>query len=121
MSKAQAPLQAEWTPDCNGKQDYDADLLRLSTRYWPRGGGYMVWFEDRFEENEDRPEIKPSAHAALLLQDTELTSASFEAETEEEVKQLVEAWADEQWQIACLALRSAFHDEGDCGATREEG
>lgn len=103
-------LEAEWKPDCQGKQDYDADLVRLSTRYWPRGGGFLT-FDTGTREwagNEARPEIKPSARATIYLQDEELASATFEGETEAEVKAQVEAWAQQQFDNIASALRNAF-------------
>ena len=35
-------LSAKWTNDCQGKKDYDGPILEVSTRYWPRGGGFFV-------------------------------------------------------------------------------
>lgn len=102
-------LQAEWTPDCQGKQDYDADLVRLSTRYWPRGGGYSDMTADgRWLENKDRPSIPPSATATIYLQDKPLTAASFDGSTETEVKAKVEAWASEQFAKVAAVMSSAF-------------
>lgn len=72
-------LQAEWTPDCQGKQDYDA-----------------------------RPSIPPSARATIYLQDEPLTAASFEGATEAEVKAKVEAWAREQFAKVVSAMGAAF-------------
>lgn len=102
-------LQAEWTLDCHGKQDYDANLVRLSTRYWPRGGGYAeMTTNGRWLENDARPGIPPSATATIYLQDEPLTSASFEGATEAEVKAKVEAWAREQFAKVVSAMVAAF-------------
>ena len=102
-------LQAEWTPDCQGKQDYDADLVHLSTRYWPRGGGYAEMTDDgSWLENGDRPSIPPSATATIYLQNDSLTTASFEGNTEAEVKAKVEAWAREQFAKVVSAMSGAF-------------
>lgn len=104
-------LTAEWTQDCCGKQDYDADIVKLSTRYWPRGGGFMVFDgAGKFEENADRPHIRPSAHATICLQDhrTALIEQEFEADTEEQVKIMVEAWAQEQFEKVAKAVSDAF-------------
>lgn len=102
-------LQAEWTSDCQGKQDYDADLLRLSTRYYPRGGGFSILTPDhKWQENDARPSIPPGATATIYLQDEPLTSASFEAETESEVKAKVEEWAREQFAKVVNAMWAAF-------------
>lgn len=97
-------LDAEWTPDCSGKQDYDADLVSLSTRYWPRGGGFLMFSGGEFQGNESRPEIKPSAKSSILVMGKEWVSADFEGETESEVKAQVEAWAAAQWDRIRAAL-----------------
>lgn len=104
-----AELQAEWQLDCQGKQDYDANLVRLSTRYWPRGGGYAELTDNgRWLENKSRPSIPPSATATIYLQDDPLTTASFEGATEAEVKAKVEAWAREQFAKVVGAMSAAF-------------
>lgn len=103
-------LDAEWTHDCSGKQDYDADLVQLSTRYWPRGGGFMV-LDTRtgaIEGNDARPEIKPSAKAAILLQGVEVAEAEFEGDTEADVKAQVEQWAAAQWRVIYAAVCDAM-------------
>lgn len=103
-------LEAEWTPDCQGKQDYDADLVQLSTRYWPRGGGFHILDTGTrvWAGNEARSEIKPSAHATIYLQDEKLAEANFEGATEAEVKAQVEAWAQQQFDQIASALRAAL-------------
>lgn len=72
---------AVWTPDCQGKQDFDGPILSISTRYWPAGYGPT-----------------PSANVALMVdlpdgEQLEIKSQDFAADTETEVKALVEAWA----------------------------
>lgn len=95
---------AEWTPDCCGKQDFDAALLSLSCRYYPRGGGIMNVTRTGnvfdFQTNSDTT-IRPSAICAIVWGGgtLELTTQEFEADTEEEVKALVEAWAAQQVQM----------------------
>lgn len=102
-------LKAEWVLDCQGKQDYDANLVRLSTRYWPRGGGYsMMTANGRWLENQDRPSIPPSASATIYLQDEPLLKRTFEGATEAEVKMKVEAWAHEQFAKVVIAMREAI-------------
>lgn len=103
-------LAAEWTHDCQGKQDYDAPIVRLSTRYWPRGGGFHILDRERgtWEGNEARQEIRPSAKATIMLQDEDLGSAEFEGETEPEVKAQVEAWAQQQFERIETAIRALY-------------
>lgn len=101
-------LQAEWTPDCQGKQDFDADLVRLSSRFYPRGGGYSELRSGVWLENRDRPSIPPSAVATIYFQDKELARAGFDGETEEEVKAKLEAWARDQFAKVRTAMDEAF-------------
>ncbi len=101
-------IYVEWTDDCSGKKDYDADIVRLSSRYWPRGGGFMLLNNGRIEENDTRPEIKPSAISHILLGDEDLARCEFEGETETEVKAQVEAWATEQIARVTRAVRAEF-------------
>ena len=101
-------IEIEWTDDCSGKKDYDADVVRVSSRYWPRGGGFLEFGPDGFKDNAERPEIKPSAKSHILLGDEELASAEFEGESEAEVKAQVEAWVAGQVARIEDAMRAAF-------------
>lgn len=101
-------LQAEWTHDCQGKQDFDADLVRLSSRFYPRGGGFSELSGGKWIENADRPSIPPRARATIYLQDRELASASFEGADEAEVEAKVEAWAREQFNAIVGAMTAIF-------------
>lgn len=113
-------IPAEWTDDCQGKKDYDGELVSISTRYWPRGGGYFAVKNYpgqpiQTEQNEDRPEIKPSAHSAILLQskdeeDFTLIEKAFEAETQEEVQRQVEEWTQEQYHMLVRQLESYYKE-----------
>jgi hypothetical protein len=114
-------IDVQWTKDCQGKQDYDADILSISSRFYPRGGGFH-FFDSRnpnagLQGNEARPEIKPSASSSLLLryqepdgsgEDLTLAEAEFEAETEEEVKSQVEKWAQDQMDRVVTLLKNEF-------------
>lgn len=99
-------LVANWTHDCQGKQDYDADLVRLSARYWPAGGGMLVYDTRTGDWLKPNVEIKPSATATIMLQDADLYEASFNGDTEAEVKAQVEAWANEQFDKIAAAMRA---------------
>lgn len=114
--KLDMQLDADWEEDCCGKKDYDSPLISLSSRFWPKGGSFFEvnTATNEIKTGEDRPWIKPSAKSSLLLyyKDSKgisdykiLVSKEFEAETEEEVKQQVEAWAAEQYsKLVELAL-----------------
>lgn len=106
-------LNIEWTNDCSGKKDYDGPILRVSTRYWPRGGGYFTLNSNVgvLQGNETRPEIKPSARSSILLSDDlEIAEQKFEGETEEEVKTQVEKWVQLQYERILKVIALEFLD-----------
>lgn len=115
-------IPATWTNDCNGKKDFDGALVTLSTRYWPRGGGFLSYDTNTgiWKDNEDRPEIRPSAHATIYLGSAtefcdsaiKLADQSFKGDTEEQVKAAVEQWATEQYARIGNSLLAAFLDKG---------
>lgn len=116
-AEQQFKLDAKWTDDCQGKKDYDGEILSISTRYWPRGGGFHVFDRDNpkrgFQGNEARPQIRPSAQSQLVIYHAEsgyltLVEQEFEAETQEEVQAQVEAWAQAQMDRAVAALQREF-------------
>lgn len=111
-------VPAQWTDDCQGKKDYDGHLVSLSTRYWPRGGGFLLLRADGgIEDNDARPEVRPSANATVYLGSTEddylddavvLAKQDFEADTQEEVQRQVEEWAAKQYGRIAEALLREF-------------
>ena len=111
-----AEYRPEWTPDCQGKWDYDCKLVHLSSRYWPMGGGFHVLNPSNgaWEGNEARPEIRPSARASICIGDLvsgpyeDLISAEFEGDSEAEVKAKVEMWAKEMISRVDSAIRREF-------------
>lgn len=109
---------ARWTDDCSGKKDYDGDVLSISTRYWPAGGGFYVLDSNGFRENKDGS--KPRANASLLFwhagieeYETIVESGLIEGESFEEVKEKVESWVQAQYDKAHAALRAAFNGSGE--------
>lgn len=104
-------LGVEWTDDCQGKKNYDGDILSISSRYWPRGGGFGIMTSEGVKHNHFQ-DIKPSATSSLVLSteagDFEIALKGFEGETEEEVKTMVEAWAQEQMNKVVELLRAGF-------------
>lgn len=117
--KTSPQLPATWTNDCQGKQDFDSELVTLSTRYWPRGGGFDI-FDSTHPElglqgNKTRPEHRPSAHASIILPQRGeggmgpiLAEMRVEADTEAEVKTAVEEWAREKYAVIVRVLGAAL-------------
>ena len=113
-------VPARWTDDCQGKKDYDGHLVTLSTRYWPRGGGFHILggeFRELTSSADAFPGTPPSAKATIYLGSTDddyyddaelLIEQEFEAETQEEVQHAVEVWAHEQYARIAAALRREF-------------
>ena len=107
----------EWTPDCCGKQDFDGPLVQVLTRYWPAGGSHMV-FDAAEPEKGLRPAndgSKPHANCAIYVgyydESNALAEKDFRADTEAEVKVLVEAWVSEQFAKIEKAINEAFSKE----------
>jgi len=108
---AERRCAAEWTNDCSGKMDYDGPVLSVSTRYWPRGGGFFVLNAGEIQQNDARPEIKPSARSSIILhyadeEYEELISQHFEAETEQKVRRMVETWVHAQFRAILKKVKS---------------
>jgi hypothetical protein len=110
-------LNAGWTNDCQGKKDYDGDILSISTRYWPRGGGFSVVNHSpegtTIQDNDSRPEIRPSACCKLIIWNGDdsivLAKQNFESETFDEIKSGVELWASIQMEKAVSVLQREFN------------
>lgn len=116
MKIGQSEVEIEWTPDCSGKQDFDGNVLTVSTRYWPRGGSsYVIKVEGgKVVSETDRTDpvrqarIPPSAHSTILFGNSELADQRFEAETEEEIKQQVEEWVRARLQLYYDLIITAY-------------
>ena len=120
-------IKAEWTDDCSGKKDYDGDIISLSTRYWPAGGGFSVFDREHpelgLQGNETRPGIRPSAKAEIVVQYADkdgdvdyytLATEEFEADTEAEVKLAVEKWAQSQFENIVSCLKNYYGSKRNC-------
>lgn len=124
ITKKSLQIDAEWTDDCSGKKNFDGNIISIDTRYWPRGGGFMTFdtSTNEFDNGEiSRSHILPSANSSLRLYYKEdansdgydpgyvdLATMKFEAETEAEVKQLVETWANEQMRTIVSLVSSHY-------------
>lgn len=78
---------AEWSDDCNGKQNYDGPVVSISTRYWPG-----------WKSSDGRP----SAVAAIVLNGARgdhypIVEYEVSADTPGEVRAAVEAWVAGQY------------------------
>lgn len=120
-------LDAQWTDDCCGKKDFDGDILSISTRYWPAGGGYMVLMNGPdgkiFTESAAIDKSLPHAKSELILRHAKgeaivLTEIDIEGSSFEEVAQKVEVWAKAEFEKLVRMLRqhyvfkNAFGGEG---------
>lgn len=95
---------AMWSNDCQGKKDFDGRLLSISTRYWPASPSAPNEFNTATGKWTTAPYgAKPSAAASIVINHgapdqygfgdyATLCEQKFEADTEQEVKALVEAW-----------------------------
>jgi hypothetical protein len=106
-------IDAKWIDDCQGKKDYDAEIVYLSSRYWPQGGGFTVIGGGFRPSIETNPDIRPSATATIAIRiagdgASELASRDFEGDSFEEVAAEVEAWAAEQFCRVVDAVRKEF-------------
>lgn len=111
MLPAVLPLNAEWRDDCQGKKDYDGEILRISTRYWGSRDYRIVG------GNLTKPSAKSSLMLSYRANDElptydpgyiNLVEQEFEAETEAEVKALVEAWAQQKMNEVVQLLMDKF-------------
>lgn len=107
--------EINWTDDCCGKKDYDGEIVSISTRYWPRGGGAMVFDsakpQDGLKGYDDGR--KPRADSCLLLRidgynDIILDEKVFEGESFEDVAAQVESWVKEKRDEIESILKSHF-------------
>jgi len=101
-----------WTLDCQGKKDYDGDLVTYSSRSYPRGGSSDIFGPNGYHSDRTDPSrqhIKPSAVSGIYVMGVEITKKWFEAETEEEVHAQAEAWVQEQTERVRSAVLRAFN------------
>ena len=107
----------KWTTDCQGKKNYDGEIVSVSSRYWPRGGGYSLFSaEKRWEDNGSRPATPPSAQSSIIIRHGDdayltVTERTFSGETFEDLSPQVEAWAQEQFARVVSAVHAEFRDE----------
>jgi hypothetical protein len=113
MDKNLVPC-ARWTDDCQGKKDYDGRLLSISAHYWPGVEGQRDF--NTYDAPTSQFSIlpygrdgRPSAKATIHLDHGEpdeygygdylvWREQEFVADTEAEVKAMVEAWVRERFE-----------------------
>lgn len=108
-------LGAEWTDDCQGKKDFDGDILSISTRYWPAGGGFSAIIPGRGWVDNPCPDVKPSAKCSLILRHKDdyitLASKEFEGESFDAIKGQVEEYAQAEFSKLVDLLKLHYGDE----------
>ncbi len=106
---------ATWTDDCQGKKDYDGELISVSTRYWPAKGGFWVVNKDSsgttIRDGEDQKGMC-SARSAIIVEHGDgyfpLVECQFEAPTQEAIQRCVEAWVEDKVNEVYQVLREHF-------------
>lgn len=95
-------VNAVWTYDCQKKQDLDFDFINCSTRYWPDFSAkceiIMMHNFNHFLKQYVESEVKPI---------TLIESDIFYGDSEEEVKEMVKKWYNDNMVLAvqkCLEL-----------------
>jgi hypothetical protein len=79
-------FKAEWTSDCCGKQDYDINIIRVSTRYWPDYTvkstiylGDAVIYETDYIVGESEADCKVKVEKWVKEKVTEIVNKMFES------------------------------------------
>lgn len=104
---------ASWSPDCQGKWDYDGKLISISCRYWPAGGGVDLLDTATDTWTRGVEGVRPSAVASILMWHggndyITLAKHEFEGDSEADVKQAVETWVSAQFRIVAKTVADAF-------------
>ena len=108
--------EINWTDDCQGKKDYDGDIVCISTRFWP---GPLTVFDSAHPEKglHEIPGGEPSAVCHVLLRDgapdgesLELIGKEFEGATFEAVASKVERWSQKQMHRVVKAMMAEFKE-----------
>jgi hypothetical protein len=112
MINFEKKFKMTWTPDCQGKEDFDGAMVFLSTRIYPRGGSSDIWeirdgvVVDHSKTDDPRRQgIKPSGYAHIVVFGVNY-ERSFEAETTEQLKKDIEAWYSQYIERAQNLLRT---------------
>lgn len=85
-----------WTTDCCGKWGFDGHVVGVDTRGWPARGLSRPSAVSSFNlhvgpvDGDTDPHAEPAEYVRLWEE-------HFEADTDEEVQALVEAWVRERW------------------------
>jgi len=96
----ESKLKAYWTTDCQGKKDYDTDILSFSCRmYPPRYGNHKFHAICELTLRNGQgsgffEEMKNERREFICGNYFDLLKADFEGDTEQECKQKVEEWCN---------------------------
>lgn len=113
-------LTAKWFIGGTGHKAYDAPVCSITTQFWTRGCRRVAVHVNRLRKMKTHAgteplQYKPAATCQLVFNFAEYTGSEgvliaedFEAESVEEVRAQVEAWAQAQMDRAVAALRQEF-------------
>jgi hypothetical protein len=126
-SGVRTTVAAAWIPDCNGKANYDAQIVRLDTRYWPpwKSHNNRASAKATIYLEAGKVELDPIPKYGFQLDSKAVALAEkrFEEDTEGEVKAAVEAWALVQVERVWAAVIREFASDqsnGDWGDQEPE-
>ncbi len=77
---------AEWTPDCQGKQDLDFEILSVSTRYWPDNSAKVTFLAEGQTRRDERGIVECPGYDPIL------ESEFIYGSSEEDCKEKVRSW-----------------------------
>lgn len=92
-----------WTDDCQGKKNYDGALLRIDSRYWPKGHANGAHCEAVSGIHIQHGAIDGGGESDYSI----WRERWFKGPTEADVRAAVEAWVAEQFAdlMAILGVR----------------
>lgn len=89
-------LDAKWTPDCQGKWDFDFSILKVSTRYYSPQYSYMRYSKSKGFETGIVDEKRHSISGSIYLGDKEIWECELEDKAEVDIKKIYEKIIEEK-------------------------
>lgn len=96
---------AIWSDDCQGKKDYDGNVVMLNTRYWPSSYQSNGNCSAHSDVSIQYGEVDKNRYNGKTIK---LCEGKFEAPTQQEVQHMVEQWAQGQMNDICSVLMNYF-------------